>query len=121
MSDQTPKDDTPGPQDGVVHMPVQCVVHTQGAVVVNDAYCHRRGDKIVAIYVDLASKRAEYGGASSGEDIAPMILLVGNEETLHINEEKRGETTLIEFPEFVGWNVFAAHVARYTLAVVLVV
>lgn len=99
---------------------LQSVVRTQGAVLVNEGYVHRRGDNVVAAYVDLKSKRAEYAGAIYEGGKPPVICLDASEETLHIDESKKGETTLVEFPDFVGWTVFSAHVSKYTLAVVFV-
>lgn len=100
--------------------PVQSVVHTQGSIKVNHGYVHRRGEGCVCIYVDLESKRAEYGGVIFSDNKAPLVMLYDNDETLHIDEAKKGEPTLLAFPEYKGWRAFSGHVARYTLAIVLV-
>lgn len=98
--------------------PVQHIIITQGAVKVNDGYIHRRGDGVVCIYFDLESKRAEYGGVISSDE-APIVSLYANDETLHIDESRRDEPTLVAFPEFEGWQEFSGGVSRYTLALVL--
>lgn len=101
---------------------VRTLVTRQGAVRIreNSAYICWQWPTIVAIYVDLESKHAEYLGDIYEDGEPPTICLDDNEETLHIDESKEGESTLISFPDFVGWTVFSAHVSSYTLSIVLV-
>lgn len=94
----------------------------QGCVRVNAAHIHRTGNGIVAVYVDLHSKRAMLCYTGSGDDEPPSITLKADENTLHLDESKPRESmTTFDFPEYPGWRVFAADVpGRYTLAVCLV-
>ena len=99
--------------------PVALHIIEQGAVRVNCAYVHREAPGIVCIYVDLHSKRA-WLSAAGGDP--PCLYLDANEHTLHVDESvPRNAMTLVELPEYAGWDVFACDgPARYTLAVVLV-
>ena len=94
----------------------------QGCVRVNAAHLHRAGNGIVAVYVDLHSKRAVLSYTGSGYEDPPSVTLEADENTLHLDESKpRESTTTFDFPEYPGWRVFAADgPGRYTLAVCLV-
>ena len=102
--------------------PVALRIVNQGAVLVNSACIWREADDIVCIYVDLSSKRAEVVCTGSSPIYPPSVYLGANEETLHLDEEKpRDAIAIIEFPDYIGWRVFATSgPVRYTLGVVLV-
>lgn len=92
---------------------------TRGAVSVNEAHIHREGPGVVAIYLDLNSKRADI--LCTGSNGFPSVTLGANNETLHLDETKDPESlTEVEFTGYPGWRVFSADLARYTLAVCLV-
>ena len=97
-------------------------VTKQGAVRVNAAHVHREAPGIVCIYVDLHSKRVETPMVGSGDNEPPTLYFTAGEHALHFDESKAHDSmTIVEFPEYVGWNVFACDgPARYTLGVVLV-
>ena len=97
-------------------------VTLQGSVRVNAAHLHKAGDGIAAVYVDLHSKRAELACTGSGDDEPPSITLWANDDTLHLDESQpKDSPTTFDFPEYLGWRVFAADgPGRYTLAVCLV-
>lgn len=97
-------------------------VTQQGAVRVNAAHLYRLAEGIAAVYVDLHSKRAELACTGSGDNEPPDVTLLANDETLHLDEtQPRDSPTTFEFPEYVGWRVFAADgPRRYTMAICLV-
>ena len=97
-------------------------VSEQGAVRVNAAHVHREATGIVCIYVDLHSKRIETPMAGGGDNEPPCLYFTAGEHALHLDESKpRDSMTIVEFPEYVDWRVFACDgPARYTLGVVLV-
>lgn len=101
---------------------VEIRVVTQGAVVVNDASIYRASKDIVCLYVDLASKRAELLMADAGGEDPPRIWLEASEDTLFLDpSHPRDAVTIVEFPEYPGWRVFATSgPGRYSLGVVLV-
>lgn len=101
--------------------PVAMRVLQQGAVRVNHAHAHRSGDGVVAIYVDLASKRIEIDGTGSGDEDLPCLWLAAASDSLHLDESHpRTRQTVIEFPEYPDWQVFSAAVTgRYTIALCL--
>lgn len=94
----------------------------QGAVRVSEAHVHRSGPGIVCIYVDLHSKRAEKLMVTYGADGPPSLYLVAGPQTLHLDESvPRDLETVVEFPDYVGWEVFScSDPARYTVALTLV-
>lgn len=97
-------------------------VTKQGAVRVNAAHVHREAPGIACIYVDLHSKRCEPPMVGSGDNEPPVLYFTAGAHALHLDESKpRDSMTIVEFPEYTGWHVFACDgPARYTLGVVLV-
>lgn len=97
-------------------------VKAQGAVRVNAAHVHREAPGIVCIYVDLHSKHVEAPMVGGCDDEPPTLYFSAGEHALHLDESKpRDSMTIVEFPEYAGWHVFACDgPARYTLGVVLV-
>lgn len=97
-------------------------VTLQGAVRMNAAHLHKAGDGIAAVYVDLHSKRSELACTGSGDDEPPSVTLWANDDTLHLDEtQPKDAPTTFEFPDYIGWRVFAADgPGRYTLAICLV-
>lgn len=96
-------------------------VENDGEVVVNSGWVEAAGERVVALAFDMKTKRPEVIATSGGGDEprAPGVLLSGD-HALHINEAKKGEPTHIVFPEYPGWSVHCADVARYTLHVCLI-
>jgi len=94
----------------------------QGAVRVNAAHLHREAQGIVCIYVDLHSKYVEPPVVGGCDSEPPVLYFTAGEDALHLDDSKpRDSLTIVEFPEYVGWHVFACYgPARYTLSVVLV-
>lgn len=112
----------PPEQDARQLTPVLVRVVIQGAPIVNDGYIHARGDSVVAIYIDMRSKRCRVGATGGGDD-GPKIEIEadGDGASLHLDESQpRDAVTWIALPEFIGWQVFCAELSRYTLAVCLV-
>jgi hypothetical protein len=66
-----------------------------------------RGEKVAAIFVDMESRGCEMWGEVTQE--CPM-LVIGS----HIH------STVIAFPDFPGWEVFAAEISKCTLCVTLI-
>ena len=93
---------------------------TQGAVVVNIAHVMLAHDDVALVHVDLKSKRAAMSGTFGSSDGAVGVSLMADENTTRLDESKdRDSFTEIEFPQFVGWNIFAVDgPSRYTLSVV---
>lgn len=96
-------------------------VEYEGEVVVNHGWVEAEGERVVALAFDMKTKRPEVIATSCGGDepCAPGVILSGD-HALHINEAKKGEPTHIVFPEYPGWSVHCADVARYTLNVCLI-
>jgi hypothetical protein len=96
-----------------------CVVRT-GSIAVNadTAEVRERGDCIVAVEVDLKSKRAGIYTEGIADDGIPVVWLERTDETLYATRLKR--PTCVGFTDFKGWRVYLAEVSRYMLRVVLV-
>ncbi len=94
----------------------------QGAVVVNSARIHRGSKAIVCVEMDLRSKYAKLDWIGGGDDEPPSISLIADERTLILHRRKpRDSATMVAFPEYKGWRVFAAEGAsRYTVRICLV-
>ena len=93
-----------------------------GAVRVNDAHIYMESPDIACIYVDLHSKYAEAPVVGGGCGEPPSLYLTAGENTLYLDEKiPRDSMTVVTFPDYAGWSVFACDgPARYTLSVVLI-
>lgn len=95
----------------------------QGRPIMSHAYGYlvRGNDDVVTFYVDLNSKYCEVTGSGGNTaEEGPMIFLDATEHSLHLGPASDPDCgTVIQFPEFPGWNVHAAGISRYTLAVAL--
>lgn len=88
------------------------VLH-QGAVKVASVRTVAKGENVVALEVQLEDKGACIYYTGSAAD-APLVALHS------ADSEKPLQPTRLTFPQFLGWDVFAAGVGRYTLSVCLV-
>lgn len=70
-------------------------------------------DSFVLI-VDLDSKRTDVFGTGS-ENGVPQVVLTCTEETLY-TKKKGNELLELSFPEYKGYSIFTATVAKYTLS-----
>lgn len=90
------------------------IVSGDAAVVIQEA------ENIVALSISMESKRcfvdASYG--SSEGDIG--IIIDCDENSLFLSEEAEDTVTLVEFPEYRGWQYFASSSGRYDIQVCLV-
>lgn len=95
----------------------------QGRPVMSHTYGYlvRGNDEVVTFYVDLDSKHCRVtGSGGETEDEGPMIFISETENSLHLGPATDKECdTVIQFTEFPGWNVHAAQLSKYTLAVAL--
>ncbi len=87
----------------------------------NAGRLHRKASDVVCIDIDLYSKYAEVLCAGAGSGAAPEVFLAKNERTLHTNEDPRvcNLPTVVAFPDYTGWSVYATYLGRYTLSVCL--
>jgi hypothetical protein len=80
---------------------------------------------MVAISIDLTSKYAECNGLVSGTNLnkrgrLPGVMLEATERTMYTDPQHKGIFTLVSFPDYCGYDVFAVDIGRYTLHVVLI-
>jgi hypothetical protein len=88
----------------------------QGAIVVNTAHFVLKTDDVACIDIDCATKYAKVACYGSG----PEVMLCATDHSLHLAADVPRETwTLVRFPDFCGWCVYATTVGRYTVSVVL--
>lgn len=98
---------------------VMTVFH-QGAVIVNDAAIMRDYGDCILVTVDMKSMFVKVGCTSSGNASGPSVGLHAYEDTMRLDESKdHDEQTIIEFPEYVGWNVFSYYSSGDTLDLTL--
>lgn len=99
---------------------VKLDISHQGAPVVNHAYIVAAAENVVALHIDLRSKRCEIWATGSDGDDVPTIDVFAGEHAMHLDEtKKRDEPTEIRFPEYAGWNAHSASSGRYTVSVCL--
>jgi hypothetical protein len=92
-----------------------------GAPIVNNGYIKEVGKNIIAIEFDLKSKWCEVDRFYGGDD-KPCGLYIGtNNRSVSLNEKvDKDEPTVIEFPDFAGWDIFLTDINRYTLKICLI-
>ena len=95
------------------------MVTRQGGPILNYGYVVAAGENVVAIEVDMRSKRCEIMAESATGTGTPVIWLDGT-NALHLEKGREKEATEVAFPEYDGWRIFSAHVCRYTLRVCFV-
>lgn len=73
---------------------------------------------MVILAVDCSSKRHDV--MYMGGDPIPTLYVYCNDETLHWDEAyPKDEPTIIELPDFVGWEIWSCYAARYSIYVTL--
>ncbi len=96
-----------------------CRIDTQGVIIVNSCSIYKRTKDIVLIEIDCKSKYPYIDFHISDSDGICGIGLSASENTLHKDETKEGITTIVTFPEFKNYIVFATYVGRYTVNICL--
>lgn len=97
--------------------PTRVKIVEQGSprVDVDGGLVLRRGDGVAAVIVELHSKRCAVDAHG------PELFLRATPESLHLDEgQPREKDTVIELPDFAGWNVWLAEVSKRTLCVCLI-
>lgn len=100
--------------------PVKIKVFMQGKVVVNSGIVYKQGKNVVALEIDLKSKYCEVCMITGGSEGQVGLVIGPTPRSLYLNRRYKREETWVEFPEFKGWNIWAADIARYTLRVCLI-
>lgn len=95
---------------------VKIKICTQGEIFVNAGY--EEPCELKMLYIDLEQKRADTISMGATVDGIPELMLYADEETLGVDKNK-GLGTVIQFPEYKGWEVLNCWVGRYTLTVIL--
>lgn len=85
----------------------------KGIIIVNDGIIISKSEDIVLVSIDLKSKYAKISSTGLDNDI-PTISLEADEDTLYINDNSPYDTE-IYFPDFVGYDIWACSIWRYTL------
>lgn len=99
---------------------IRCTIKHKGAPIINEGRVLEIGKNIVALEIDLKSKYCEVSCSFGGSGGTCGVYVNANKRSLHLNEKvNRDEPTAIEFTDFVGWDVFACGIGRYTLSVCL--
>ncbi|HNH30442.1 MAG TPA: hypothetical protein PKU71_13565 [bacterium] len=100
---------------------IRCTIKHQGAPIINGGYVREIGENIVALEIDLKSKHCEVTCSFSSPNGDCGVYVEASERSLYLNEKEKWTTTTgVEFSDFVGWDVFACSIGRYTLRVCLI-
>jgi len=96
----------------------------QGAAIINVGYITHVGENVAAVHVDMTSKYCEVGCTGSqcdGEKKGvPLLLVDANERSIKLKKGKEKDSTEIHFPQFSGWDIWAANAARYSIYICFV-
>lgn len=104
------------------HAAINLRILRQGAIIVDGARAHRAATGIVCVNLSLISKYAENPMFDHQDGKPPRLHLCAGAQTLKVHENvPRDMETVIEFTDYVGWQVFScSDPARYTVALTLV-
>jgi hypothetical protein len=103
----------------IEHIPFK--VTTKGPLKIGFVYVHQKGKDVMAIGIDMKSKRGEVFCIGSDEKECPTIALEPVTESVNLDKRyKKNTITEVTFPTLPGWNVWSAQVFRYTACVCLV-
>jgi len=87
----------------------------QGGPILNRGWVVAAGKNVVAIEMDMRSKWCEMEAEYKTPGGAPCVSIGGaNERALYLKKSREKEPTEVAFPEYKGWDIFSAHVCRYT-------
>jgi len=101
------------------HKPVVVDIIHSGSPVVNGGIVYRDGQDVIALAVDLESKRCRVTSFGFMDGV-PNVGISADEYSIYLDEAKpRDEDTHIAFPEYAGWSIWCADISKYTLAVCL--
>ena len=95
------------------------IITKQGGPILNSGRVVADGENVVAIEIDMKSKRCEVFAESATEDGAPAIWISGL-NALHLKGGMENDETQVAFPSYKGWEIFLADIGRYTFRVALV-
>ena len=98
-------------------LPCQLNIIRRGHPQVNKAFIRAKGIHVVAIEIDMHTKRGQVGAWGSDDDI-PLIHLEINDESIGYDTMQHGPTE-VSFPEYKGWEVWAADWIKYSVSVCL--
>ena len=94
-------------------------IESQGCLLINRAYIMARGKNVVAINVDMCSKRGIVSGIfGDGEDNYSLIIDKAEDTVNH--DTNTNNPTILNFPKFKGWSIWSAQISKCTLAVCLI-
>lgn len=100
---------------------IEFKIENQGAPIINYAYIFEQTNNIVLIGVDLKSKYCEIDCTTGGDNEPIGVYISAGKETIRLNKDvDKEEPTKIIFPEFIGYDIFALSLSRYTLKVCLI-
>ncbi|MFA6355403.1 MAG: hypothetical protein WCW65_03190 [Candidatus Paceibacterota bacterium] len=103
------------------HKDLKIEIEQQGAPVVNCGWILKEYKDVATVEIDMRSKYCEYECSIGGSDGTCGIGIGTSERSLYLDESKpREHSTIINFPQFVGWNIFAVVSSRYTVAICFV-
>ena len=92
---------------------------TEGVIIPAFGQVLHEGENVVAIEIDMRTKRGEVSFFGVDHRGVPSIHLDEVEGSIHIDPSRKGLLTEIAFLDFVGWSVFCANYSRYTVCVCL--
>lgn len=99
-------------------MDLKVNINIQGQPIINYAFIHKKSDGLVAIAVDMTSKRCEIVATGSNDNV-PVVCVEPTEDSLYLGDAEQSITE-IEFPEYEGWDIWAADASKYSICLCLV-
>ena len=100
---------------------VKIKLKNRGEPVINRGVIREVNENLIAIEIDLKSKWCEVSCTTGGNgDIIGIYIDATTKSTNLRKGAKVDEPTVIDLPDFTGWDVFTCHVSRYTLRICLI-
>ena len=92
----------------------------KGAPVVNAGCIEKKCLHFAKLYIDMSSKYCGIYHWFNSVDNIPKIYIQAKKESLHLSPDcGRRKETIIELPQFEGWDIIHASIGKYTLTIYL--
>lgn len=101
----------------IEHIPFK--VTQKGALKIGFAFLYKKGKDVMAVKIDMKSKRGEVLCIGSDENECPTIAVEPVEDSINLDKRKDAPTE-VTFTSLVGWNIWCAQVYKYTIHICLV-
>lgn len=101
-------------------MKINYTIEKQGAVILGNAYLVKKEKSLIAFRIESETKYIEVSATFSFDDDIDGIELNMLKHGCYYDKALKGISTRICFPDFKGWEVFAAEASKDVISICLI-